>query len=98
MMSLGVVIKKKHYYHQQYHQQEQLKQHQHQLHQSISIYQLRIGKEESKDSNLFPTIKRDADWKDFSDKMLLEAKAQLVDGILNPTYRPGTKDEKIYFS
>ena len=50
-----------------------------------------------RDPNLFPTIKRDADWKDFSDKMLLEAKAQLVDDILDSTYKPGTKDEKDLF-
>ena len=50
-----------------------------------------------RDPNLFPTIKRDADWKHFSDKMLLEAKAQLVDDILDPTYRPTTKDEKDLF-
>jgi len=50
-----------------------------------------------RDPSLFPTIKRDADWKEFSDKMLLEAKAQLVDDILDSTYKPGTKDEKDLF-
>ena len=50
-----------------------------------------------RDPTLFPTIKRDADWKDFSDKMLLEAKAQLVDDILDSTYKAGTKDEKDLF-
>ena len=39
----------------------------------------------------------DADWKDFSDKILFEAKAQLVDDILNPSYKPVTTDEKYLF-
>ena len=39
----------------------------------------------------------DADWKDFSDKMLLEAKAQLVDDVLKPSYKPATTDEKDLF-
>ena len=50
-----------------------------------------------RDPNLFPTIKMDADWKDFSDKMLLEAKAQLVDDVLNLSYKPATTDEKDLF-
>ena len=45
------------------------------------------------DPNLFPTIKMDADWKDFSDKMLLEVKAQLVDDVLKPSYKLATTDE-----
>ena len=48
------------------------------------------------DPNFFPTIKMDIDWKDFSDKMLLEAKAQLVDDVLDPSYKPVTTDE-IFF-
>ena len=50
-----------------------------------------------RDPNLFPTIKRDADWKDFSDKMILEAKSQLTYDVLDPTYTPANQQEQDIF-
>ena len=50
-----------------------------------------------RDPNLFPIIKRDADWKDFSDKMILEAKSQLTYDVLDPTFKPSNQDEIALF-
>lgn len=36
-----------------------------------------------RDPNLFPIIKRDEDWKDFFDNMVLEAKLQLTYDVLD---------------
>lgn len=44
---------------------------------------------------MFPTIEIYADWKDFSDKISLEA--QIVYDILDPSYKPVTADEKDLF-
>ena len=46
-----------------------------------------------RDPNLFPIIKRDADWKEFYDKMILEAKSQLTYDVLHSTYTPVDNDD-----